>query len=146
MHCVLRWCFRACDSCIETNLYAWSKSVAFAVSYYTVPYIMYMTRYWMRVAIESDKGMKVKVVKSAYLLRKRAAPPRPSKSRLCPAPQNLRNPQGAAGQNWLQIPLLLFITPTNDALNLKDEKVGKSFHFTLFTDCDYLIQRNTFKK
>ena len=32
--------------------------------------------------------------------------PRPAKSRPCPAPQNLQNPRGAAGQNWLQIPLM----------------------------------------
>ena len=47
----------------------------------------------------------------------------------CPASQNGGNPQGAAGQNWLQIPLIpLFITATNDAL--KEERVGIfSFYF-----------------
>ena len=61
-----------------------------------------------------------------------------------PAPQNWRNPQGAAGQNWLQIPLIpLSIMPANDAL--KEERVWKSFHFSLFTNCDCLLHRNTFK-
>ena len=69
--------------------------------------------------------------------------PRPAKSRPCPAPQNWRNLRAAAGQNWLQIPLIpLFITPTHDAL--KEERVGKSFHLTLCTDWDYLLRRNTF--
>ena len=64
---------------------------------------------------------------------KQAAPPREKQALPRPAPQNLRNPRGAAGQNWLQIPLIpLFMTPTKDAL--KDERVGKSFHFTLFSD------------
>ena len=67
-------------------------------------------------------------------------PPRPAKSRPCPAPQNLRNPRGAAGQNWLQIPLIpLFMTPTKDAL--KDERVGKSFHFTLFSEIPFKSKR-----
>ena len=62
------------------------------------------------------------------------------------APQNWRNPRGAAGQNWLQIPLIpLSIMPAiDDALKLKEERVGKSFNFSLFTYFDCLLHRNTF--
>ena len=39
---------------------------------------------------------------------------------------------------------MLFITPSNYAL--EEERVGKYFHLTLCTDCDYLVHRNTFLK
>ena len=37
-----------------------------------------------------------------------------------------------------------FITPSNYAL--EEERVGKYFHLTLWTDCDYLVHRNTVLK
>ena len=63
-----------------------------------------------------------------------------------PAGWNWQNPRGAAGQNWLQIPLIpLSIMPAiDDALKLKEERVGKSFNFSLFTYFDCLLHRNTF--
>ena len=71
---------------------------------------------------------------------KQASPPCKKLALTRPAPQNWRNLQGAAGKNWLQIPLIpLSIMPANDAL--KEERVGKYFHFSLFTyfDCGILL-------
>ena len=43
------------------------------------------------------------------------APPREKQALPRPAPQNWRNPRGAAGQNWLQISLIpLSIMPAID--------------------------------
>ena len=72
---------------------------------------------------------------------------RPAKSRPCPAPpREIDKTRGAQrGKtdcrfHWWP----LFITPTNYAL--EEERVGKYFHLTLWTDCDYLVHRNTFLK
>ena len=72
--------------------------------------------------------------------KNRLSRPAPQKVGLalpCPSPKNWRNPQGAAGQNWLQFPLLpLSIMPANDAL--KEERVGKYFHFSLLAPKELL--------
>ena len=66
------------------------------------------------------------------------APPRPA------PPRKIDEIRGAQrGKKGLQIPLIpLSIMPANDAL--KEERVGKSFHFSFFTFCDCLSHKNTF--
>ena len=77
---------------------------------------------------------------------KQAAPPRPAKSRPCTAPQNWRNPRGAAGQKGTADSI---DTPFHYArvwwyLKVKGRKSRKIFYFSLFTYFDCLLHRNTF--
>ena len=67
--------------------------------------------------------------------RKKQALPRP-------APWNWQNPRGTAGQNWLQIPLMV---PFHDTHKLCI-RGRKYFHLTLWTDCDYLVHIIAFLK
>ena len=69
------------------------------------------------------------------------APPR--KKQASPRPVKLTKPVGRSGAK-----------PTTDSNDgpfssnyaLEEERVGKYFHLTLCTDCDYLVHNNTFLK
>ena len=78
----------------------------------------------------------------------RPAPPREKQALPRPAPpRKIDEIRGAQrGKKGLQIPLIpLSIMPAiDDTLKLKEERVGKSFHFSLFTYFDCLLHRNTF--
>ena len=63
---------------------------------------------------------------------KQAAPPRPA------------NLTKSAGRSGAKLSADSIDIPFHYAS--KEERVGKSFHFSLFTYCDCLLHRNTFKK
>ena len=118
--------------CVPQVVYLWPLSIIFDIleapsfrKYSTWPvscswlYLAVPGCTWLYLALPSSSIIYPTI--DCYRLRMLAPP--------CPASQNGGNPQGAAGQNWLQIPLIpLFITATNDAL--KEERVGIfSFYF-----------------